>query len=85
MPEFVASLSIAGKDGTTRNRFKGSKFGGKMRIKTGTMKNVSSAGGYVFGASGKIFSVVFLANYSKIERVSGSKIQEALLNWTANL
>ena len=85
MPEFVSSLSIAGQDGTTRKRFGGNKAENRIRIKTGTLKNVSSAGGYVFGKSGNIFSVVFIANHRNVDRVAGPKFQEALMNWVSEL
>ena len=85
MPEFISSLSIAGEDGTTRKRFRGSKTENRIRVKTGTLKNVSSVGGYVFGKSGKVFSVVFIANHPNVDRASGPNFQEALMTWVSEL
>ena len=79
MPEFVPSLSIAGKDGTTRRRFLNPIIENKVRIKTGTLNDVSSAGGYVFGQSGEVFSFALITNYPRVERVLGPKFQEALV------
>ena len=85
MPEFVSSLSIAGKDGTTRRRFLNPTIENKVRIKTGTLNDVSSAGGYVFGQSGEVFSFALITNYPRVERVLGPKFQEALVEWITRL
>ena len=85
MPEFASSLSIAGKDGTTRRRFLNPTIENKVRIKTGTLNNVSSAGGYVFGQSGEVFSFALITNYPRVERVLGPKFQEALVEWITRL
>ena len=85
MPEFVSSLSIAGKDGTTRRRFQDSTIKNRVRIKTGTLNNVSSAGGYVFGKSGEVFSFAFIVNHPRVERVLGPRLQEALVEWISHL
>tara|TARA_Y100001970_G_scaffold281261_1_gene391649 strand:+ start:96 stop:353 length:258 start_codon:yes stop_codon:yes gene_type:complete len=85
MPEFASSLSIAGKDGTTRRRFLNPAIENKVRIKTGTLNDVSSAGGYVFGQSGEVFTFALIANYPKVERVLGPNFQEALVEWITRL
>lgn len=41
---FVATLPIAGQDGTLKNRFK--RVGSGLRMKTGTLKNVRALAGY---------------------------------------
>ncbi|MCU1280861.1 MAG: D-alanyl-D-alanine carboxypeptidase, partial [bacterium] len=46
-PEFMASLAIAGIDGTIRNRFMGTDAVGLVRAKTGTLNGVSALSGYV--------------------------------------
>jgi serine-type D-Ala-D-Ala carboxypeptidase/endopeptidase (penicillin-binding protein 4) len=46
-PEFLASLAIAGIDGTIRNRFLGTDAVGLVRAKTGTLSGVSALSGYV--------------------------------------
>ncbi|MGI8812095.1 MAG: D-alanyl-D-alanine carboxypeptidase/D-alanyl-D-alanine endopeptidase [Pyrinomonadaceae bacterium] len=54
------SLSIAGVDGTLRNRFKGTIGAGNLRGKTGTIDQVSALSGYFTTAGGEpiAFSIV---------------------------
>jgi D-alanyl-D-alanine carboxypeptidase/D-alanyl-D-alanine-endopeptidase (penicillin-binding protein 4) len=49
-PDYVASLSSAGVDGTLRSRFQRSKLRGIIRAKTGTLNSVkvSTLAGYMF-------------------------------------
>ncbi|MEP6849377.1 MAG: D-alanyl-D-alanine carboxypeptidase/D-alanyl-D-alanine-endopeptidase [Acidobacteriota bacterium] len=54
------SLTIAGVDGTLRNRFKGTAGSGNVRGKTGTIDQVSALSGYLTTAGGDpvVFSAV---------------------------
>ncbi|MGH7782322.1 MAG: D-alanyl-D-alanine carboxypeptidase/D-alanyl-D-alanine-endopeptidase, partial [Candidatus Binatia bacterium] len=54
------ALTIAGVDGTLRNRFKGTAGAGNIRGKTGTIDQVSALSGYLTTAGGEpiVFSVV---------------------------
>ncbi len=54
------SLTIAGVDGTLRNRFVGTRAAGNVRGKTGTIDQVSALSGYVTTAAGEqlVFSIV---------------------------
>src|SRR5262249_19141327 len=54
------ALTIAGVDGTLRNRFKGTPAAGNVRGKTGTIDQVSALSGYMTTAGGEpvVFSVV---------------------------
>jgi serine-type D-Ala-D-Ala carboxypeptidase/endopeptidase (penicillin-binding protein 4) len=54
------SLTIAGVDGTLRNRFKGTKAEANVRGKTGTIDQVSALTGYLTTAAGEklVFSVL---------------------------
>lgn len=60
LPEFAASLAIAGHDGTLRRRMKHLKIG-QLRAKTGTLNGVICLSGYVEFADGSpgVFSVLF--------------------------
>jgi D-alanyl-D-alanine carboxypeptidase/D-alanyl-D-alanine-endopeptidase (penicillin-binding protein 4) len=61
-PEFMASLSIVGVDGTTRRWKKESALNGLVRAKTGTLNNVSTFAGYVPMKDGRIAAFAILAN-----------------------
>lgn len=60
-PEFKASLTISGVDGTLRNRLRGAATEGRIRGKTGTLNEVSALSGYATRADGRriAFSVLF--------------------------
>ncbi len=83
MPEFVASLSIAGKDGTTRNLFKGMELGNAARIKTGTLNNVISAGGYIFSNSGNIYSLAAIINKPYLDKNNARSVLERIIKLIA--
>jgi len=59
---FVASLPIAGRDGTLSNRMKGTAAEGNARAKTGSMSNVRGMSGYVTSAAGEPLVFSILAN-----------------------
>ena len=58
--EFVASLSIAGRDGTLGTRM--SEVAGLVRGKTGTLSGVHCVAGYAYGADGEMYAYAFLVN-----------------------
>lgn len=60
-PDFVAQLAIGGVDGTLRSRFRGGGTRGRVRAKTGTLRNADALSGYVLSSSGRlplVFSVM---------------------------
>ncbi len=79
MPEFIASLPLAGEDGSLKTRFTASPLKGKAHLKTGGINNVKSIAGYVFSASGKRFVVVMIVNHEHAQ--NSITAQEALLKW----
>jgi D-alanyl-D-alanine carboxypeptidase/D-alanyl-D-alanine-endopeptidase (penicillin-binding protein 4) len=81
MPEFVASMSLSGLDGTLSRRFRGSPITGNAHLKTGSLDHVSAIAGYLQSRSGRRFSVVMLHNHTDIHRGPGEEVQEALLRW----
>ena len=81
MPEFVASMPLAGVDGTLRRRFGASPLIGQAHLKTGTLDNVAAIAGYLQSRSGRRFSVVALQNHEDVHRGPGGEVQEALLRW----
>ncbi|HEU5077516.1 MAG TPA: D-alanyl-D-alanine carboxypeptidase/D-alanyl-D-alanine-endopeptidase [Polyangiaceae bacterium] len=53
-PDFVAHLAIGGVDGTLRSRFRGAATRGRVRAKTGTLRNADTLSGYVLSSSGRL-------------------------------
>lgn len=81
MPEFVASLPLAGLDGTLRDRLQGDGPRGSMHVKTGSLDNVAGVAGYVHARSGKHYVVVALLNHSGADTGPGQELSDALLTW----
>jgi serine-type D-Ala-D-Ala carboxypeptidase/endopeptidase (penicillin-binding protein 4) len=79
MPEFVASLSLVGYDGTMRKRLGNHTVAGRAHIKTGLLDDVRAIAGYVLAASGKRYVVVCMINHLNAQR--GNEAQDALLQW----
>jgi serine-type D-Ala-D-Ala carboxypeptidase/endopeptidase (penicillin-binding protein 4) len=79
-PEFLASLPLAGVDGTLRSRMKTSPGGG-VRLKTGHIDGVSGVAGYVTGNSGKTYVLVSLVNHSRTDLGAGEPVHAALVTW----
>ena len=77
MPELVASLPIAGTDGTMR-RTRGT---GAAHLKTGSLRDVWGVAGYVHGASGRRYVLVAIANHPNAHGLRPAL--EALLAWAA--
>ena len=59
---FMATLPIAGVDGTLERRMRGTKAQGNMRAKTGSIANARSLSGYVRTATGETLAFSILTN-----------------------
>ena len=81
MPEFVASLPLAGTDGTLRSRFNSAAMRGRIRMKTGHLDDVSSLAGYVTAVSGNTYIVSIVVNNPGAEFGTGDDVQAAVLRW----
>jgi D-alanyl-D-alanine carboxypeptidase/D-alanyl-D-alanine-endopeptidase (penicillin-binding protein 4) len=79
MPEFVASLSLVGQDGTMRQRLTNHTVSGKAHIKTGLLNEVRNIAGYVLAASGRRYVVVCMVNHPNA--LGAKDAQDALLQW----
>jgi D-alanyl-D-alanine carboxypeptidase/D-alanyl-D-alanine-endopeptidase (penicillin-binding protein 4) len=79
-PEFLASLPLAGIDGTLRSRMKNAPAG-SVRLKTGHLDGVTGVAGYVTAASGKTFILVSLVNDPRADYGAGEPIHAALVSW----
>lgn len=82
MPELIASLPIAGIDGTASKRLTDSPARGSAHVKTGTLDGVRSLAGYVLARNGHRYAVVLLINHPNAS--AGRDSQDAVLEWVAN-
>ena len=79
MPQFFASLPIAGVDGTMKKRLVGSAVEGHAWIKTGSLENVRAIAGILQAKSGKRYVVVCFIQDS---HPAGAKpFEDFLLKW----
>lgn len=63
MPEYLASLPIAGVDGTLKNRMQGMYAEKVLRAKTGTLSGVSALAGYTITADDEVFAFGILISH----------------------
>lgn len=80
-PEFVASLPIAGIDGTLRNRLKDGPAAGAARMKTGSLRNVVALAGTVPDATGQPQIVVAMFNQDRLPARQMRALVDALVDW----
>ena len=79
MPEFMASLPLAGYDGTMKKR---PLTVGSAHIKTGLIRDVRSIAGYVTDIHARRWSVVVMMNGKKLN--NDRLFSQAVLNWCAS-
>ena len=63
MPEYLASLPIAGVDGTLKNRMQGMYAEKVLRAKTGTLSGVSALAGYTITADDEVLAFGILISH----------------------
>lgn len=80
-PEFLASLALGGLDGTLEKRFANVHDPSRIRMKTGTLRDVSSIAGYATGTSGRTFAVVVFTHHPGVQNGVGETIQAAVIEW----
>ena len=80
-PEFQASLPLSAVDGTLRRRFRAPDMEGRLRMKTGSLQDVSALAGYVSAASGRTYVAVIILNHPGAEIGAGEAVQAALVDW----
>jgi D-alanyl-D-alanine carboxypeptidase/D-alanyl-D-alanine-endopeptidase (penicillin-binding protein 4) len=79
MPEFVASLPVAGLDGTAKRT--AARTAGVAHLKTGSLRDVTGVAGYVHAPSGRRYAVVAIANHANAGAMRG--VIDTLVEWTA--
>ncbi|WP_300319726.1 D-alanyl-D-alanine carboxypeptidase/D-alanyl-D-alanine-endopeptidase [Accumulibacter sp.] len=82
MPELIASLPVAGVDGTLRKRLKNGPTAGRAHLKTGYLEGVRAIAGYLLDNSGKRWIVVGLINDANARL--GKPALDALLLWVSS-
>ena len=81
MPELMASLPLAGVDGTLKKRLGHSAATGRAHLKTGYLEEVRAIAGYAQDSRDQRWIVVFLINDPKSRL--GKPAIDALLQWVA--
>jgi serine-type D-Ala-D-Ala carboxypeptidase/endopeptidase (penicillin-binding protein 4) len=84
-PEFLASIPIAGVDGTMRHRLQDGPAAGRARLKTGSLSNVVALAGYVRDADGRQCVLVAFVNDDRVGNGRGRAVLDALVDWVARL
>jgi D-alanyl-D-alanine carboxypeptidase/D-alanyl-D-alanine-endopeptidase (penicillin-binding protein 4) len=81
MPELMASLPLAGIDGTMKKRLGNGAAAGRAHLKTGYLDGVRAIAGYVQDSGDRRWIVVFLINDPRSRL--GKPAMDALLGWVA--
>ena len=81
MPEFLASLPIAGVDGTLKSRMQGVSAEKVLRAKTGTLSGVSALAGYTVTADDEVFAFGILISHYIGPARSARSIQDKIGNY----
>ena len=84
MPEFIASLPVAGVDGAVAYRVNNGQTTGHAHIKTGLLDYVQTMAGYVTTTTGKRYVVVMLHNDPRAHTKAAAKLQDDVIRWTFN-
>jgi serine-type D-Ala-D-Ala carboxypeptidase/endopeptidase (penicillin-binding protein 4) len=77
-PVFWKSLSVAGVDGTLKDRMRGTGAAGNVHAKTGTLNAASSLSGYVTSANRHTLSFSILINGSSLSMARAHAAQDAV-------
>lgn len=78
-PEFLGSLPIAEVDGSLKKRFHNIAQPGRLRLKTGLLKDTRALAGYVIDRNGDLWVVVILHNGPRAAQPIGIEIQHRML------
>ena len=81
MPEYVASLPVAGVDGTLSSRMQGVSAEKVLRAKTGTLSGVSALAGYAVTAEDEVFAFGILISHYVGSAVPARDIQDQIGNY----
>ena len=82
MPEFIASLPLAGIDGTMKKRLNDSPALGRAHIKTGTLNGIRTAAGYLIDKKGQRYALSIFINDPRAS--DAAPVIDSLLDWLAS-
>ncbi|MBS0448858.1 MAG: D-alanyl-D-alanine carboxypeptidase [Proteobacteria bacterium] len=78
---FIASLPIAGVDGTLAGRMRKGAATGHAFLKTGTLSDTRALAGYVVASSGRVYAVSMMVNHPQAARATPAL--DAMVEWLA--
>ena len=81
MPEYLASLPVAGIDGTLRNRMQSVSAEKMLRAKTGTLSGVSALAGYAVTTDDEVFAFGILISHYVGSATPARDIQDQIGNY----
>ena len=81
---FIATLAVAGRDGTTSKRMRGTRAEGNAVAKTGSIANVRTLSGFVRTRDGEMLVFAILANDFVIPAATISWITDVALETLSN-
>jgi D-alanyl-D-alanine carboxypeptidase/D-alanyl-D-alanine-endopeptidase (penicillin-binding protein 4) len=81
-PDLLASLPVAGVDGTLSRRLKSGPAAGRARLKTGTLRDAVALAGVVRDARDRDWIFVALLNHPDAT-AKGRPVLDALVEWVA--
>ena len=82
MPEFAASLPLSATDGTLKRRFRSPEMQGRLRIKTGSLDDVTAHGRVTsMPPAARPYVAVVVLNHPTAAQGAGEAIQTALVEW----
>lgn len=79
--DFLASLPVAGVDGTLQHRLQNGPATGRAFLKTGSLLDARALAGYVTGASGTVYALAVLVNHPNA--AAATPALDALVEWLA--
>ncbi len=77
---YDSSMTVAGVDGTFRNRMKGTSLEGNLRGKSGSISRARAFSGYLRTKSGKLVSFSMIANNFRVPARDIDRVHEAIAN-----
>lgn len=77
-PEYMASLAVAGGNGTLRDRMRDSHAAHQLRAKTGTLSTASALSGYVTTRQGDELAFSIIVNHYKQGLDAVLRVQDAI-------